>query len=62
MLPIGVLSGTANNESKKIFESIAFSPVPAASYIYIGPSARSVRYVGVRSDAQMYFGKKALFP
>jgi len=50
------------NPAHQIIQSFKFGLGYAGEYVYIGPSTRSVRYVGVRSDAQMYFGTKALFP
>ena len=36
--------------------------VVASETVYKGPSARSVRYLGVRTDADLYLGAKDLFP
>jgi hypothetical protein len=43
---------------------LLFSGAAAAAteYLYIGPSARSTRYLGAKTDAQIYLGPRALFP
>ena len=37
------------------------TPAPV-EYLYIGPSARSTRYLGAKTDAEIYLGPRALFP
>lgn len=44
----------------RVVESIAFE-APLSTTVYLGAAGRSVRYVGVRSDAQIYLGPGALF-
>lgn len=39
-----------------------FDQTPPVEYLYIGPSARSTRYLGAKTDAEIYLGPRALFP
>jgi hypothetical protein len=40
----------------------AFFGSPPVEYLYIGPTTRSARYRGAKTDAQIYLGPRALFP
>lgn len=53
------LAGTAR-ASLRVVESIAFS-TPAADPVYLGSAGRAVRYLGTRTDLQIYLGLKTLF-
>ena len=50
----------AGRASLKVGESMAFSPASSAK-VYLGAAGRSVRYVGTRSDSEIYLGADALF-
>ena len=53
------LAGT-RRASLRVVESIAFIPA-AANPIYLGAAGRSTRYLGTRTDLQIYLGVNALF-
>lgn len=46
--------------SLRIVESVVFT-APATNPVYLGATGRAVRYVGARSDAQIYLGARTLF-
>lgn len=46
--------------SLKVVESMVFTPAPIDP-VYLGPSARADKYLGTRTDAQIYLGVSTLF-
>lgn len=58
-------SGAAGSVLRDMAYDYAFEalfPTPAVTGIYVGAGTRSTRYVGIRSDAQLYVGAGVLFP
>ena len=53
------LAGTAR-ASLRVVESVAFTAA-ASNKVYLGASPRSTRYLGIRTDAQLYLGANQLF-
>ena len=62
MAVAGVLVALAGQgrASLRVVESIVFTPAPA-NPVYLGLVGRATRYVGARTDAQIYLGANSLF-